>query len=532
MTAPRQAPARNANDNTASSHVVEDQSALFAALADPAIHGLPPGESVTRIDTHGAAVFLAGPFAYKVKRAVFFPFMDFSTLEKRRAACEAELAIGRGSAPALYLAVEAVVRRDGALRLVPLQEANGGAVDYAVKMRRFPADATLDKVAAQGPLSADLIAGLAAAVRASHEAAPTERERDTVAGFASYLEDNEREFAARPDLFDPERAERLARSMGHALQDLAPLLRARAQAGLVRRCHGDLHLRNIVLFEGRPLLFDAIEFNPAIATCDVLYDLAFLVMDLWQRSLFHAANALVNRYLWERPDDDFLDGLAAFPFFLAMRAAIRAKVEAAGLAHLPPDKRREAEARVRHFFEAALAFMKGAPACGPLPPSVTVPRGLLAVGGLSGSGKTTRALAWAPFLGRAPGAVIVRSDVERKRLFSTPLTQKLPQEAYTPEASAQVYAQLGRLAARILATGQSVIVDAVHARESERMDVERVARGCGMPFAGIWLEAPAETLVARVDARTGDASDADANVVRHQQTYDLGHLTWARLDAR
>ena len=226
------------------------------------------------------------------------------------------------------------------------------------------------------------------------------------------------------------------------------------------------------------------------------------------------------------------DGLAALPFFLAMRAAIRAKVECSGLVHLAGDTRAQGEARVRHFFKAAASFMDGAPAQGPLPPSVARPEGLMAVGGLSGSGKTTHALAWAPFFGRPPGAVIVRSDVERKRLAGVPLDEKLPAASYTPEASVAVYAALERLAGQVLATGQSVIVDAVHARPGEREKVEEVARKAGVPFAGIWLEAPEETLIARVEGRSGDASDADAAVVRRQQDYDLGPLTWARVDSR
>lgn len=513
----------------ASPHVVGDQEAVFAFLGDPATHG---GAEVTRIDTHGAAVFLAGAFAYKVKRAVFFPYMDFSTLEKRRDACRAEVEIGRRSAPALYLGVVAVVRDGDAFRMVDAAEAGARALEYAVKMARFPADATLDKVVERGALPDDLVAALAQAVAASHAAAPIVSDADTVSAFASYLEDNGTEFASRPDLFAPEDAARLAGAMGDALDRLGPLLRARQASGFVRRCHGDLHLRNIVLFEGAPMLFDAIEFNPAIATCDVLYDLAFLVMDLWQRGLFGTANGLLNRYLWARGGDDLLDGLAALPFFLALRAAIRAKVEMAGLVHLAGDKRAEAEGRVRHFFKAALTFIDGAPAPGPLPETVDPRAGLLAVGGLSGTGKTTHALAWAPFFGRPPGAVIVRSDVERKRLFATPLEEKLPPEAYTREASELVYGALERLADRILATGQSVIVDAVHARPEERARIEAVAHARAVPFTGIWLEAPPETLVARVEARKGDASDADAAVVRRQQAYDLGPIGWARRDSR
>ncbi|MFG1244192.1 AAA family ATPase [Xanthobacter sp. V7C-4] len=526
MTAPTDTPAPPA----APDHVVGDQSAVFALLQDPATHGLT--DKVVRIDTHGAAVFLAGPFAYKVKRAVFFPFMDFSTPQKRQAACEAEVAIGGAGAPGLYLGVVPIVRTVHGLAL----GGDGEAVEHAVKMRRFDTDLTLDKVAERGALSPDLAKALATAVLEAHAAAPVRRGFDTASRLASYLADNKTEFSARPELFPPNEVARLAQLSENALAGITPLLNARSAAGFVRRCHGDMHLRNIVLLDGKPVLFDAIEFNDDIATCDVLYDLAFLIMDLWQRGLRGEANAILNRYLWASADDG-IDGLAALPLFLSLRSAIRAKVEAAGLAHLAGAHRVEGERRVTHAFQQALAFL------GPDQPErvqfgqVTmemvkpVQPILWAVGGLSGSGKSTWAAKMAPALGRAPGAVILRSDIERKRLAGVAETQKLPPEAYTPEATRQVYDRLRALAARVLATGHSVIVDAVHARPDERDAIAQVAREAGADFQGLWLEAPEGELIRRVEARTGDASDADAAVVRRQLSYNLGDISWTRAQA-
>ncbi|WP_454916510.1 bifunctional aminoglycoside phosphotransferase/ATP-binding protein [Xanthobacter sediminis] len=516
-------------------HVVADQSAVFAFLADPASHGLPPGERVTRIDTHGAAVFLAGPFAYKVKRAVYFPFMDFSTLGRRKAACAAELAISGANAPDLYLDVVPITRGAAGYAL----GGDGEAVEYAVKMRRFdPAD-TLDQVAAREPLQRPLVTALAQAVARAHERAEVQRDRDVVTPLAGYLADNRAAFARHFELFPPQEAETLAARAEGELERLGPLLRARAGAGFVRRCHGDLHLANIVLMNGAPVLFDAIEFNDEIATCDVLYDLAFLLMDLWQRGLPTPTNGVLNRYLWAQRRDDALDGLAALPFFLSLRAAIRAKVELAGLAHLAPEARNKAARRIRHLFDAACLFLSPdrAPPAADLPADLpldltTPPLSLCAIGGLSGTGKTTRALKWAPFIGRPPGAVVLRSDIERKRLFGVGETDPLPDAAYGPEVTQQVYARLRDLARRVLATGQSVMVDAVHAQPQERADVEALARSLHVPFHGIWLDAPLEVRVERVDRRQTarkDASDADAAVARRQQDYDIGPLTWLRL---
>jgi aminoglycoside phosphotransferase family enzyme/predicted kinase len=494
------------------SHVTADQSEIFAFLADPDTHGIR--EPVVRIDTHGAAVFLAGPDVYKVKRAVRFPFMDYGTLEKRRAACEAEVAVNRPNAPDLYLGVVPITRSGGTLSL----GGSGEAVEWAVHLRRFDEAKTLDHVAAAGGLSPTIVASLARAVVASHARAPLRDGGPATASLARYLDQNEEAFRENPELFPPERAGALTSAARQTFARLEKLLLARGEAGFVRRLHGDLHLRNIVLIDGEPTLFDAIEFDDAIATGDVLYDLAFLLMDLWERDLRREANQNFNRYLWES-DEAHLAGLAAMPIFLSIRAAIRAKVIAAGLAHLDGADREQQEQEARRYFAFAESFLDPAP-----------PR-LVAVGGLSGTGKSTVSAALAPHCGAAPGAVHLRSDIERKRLFGVPEHERLPGEAYEPAVSERVHAALHRKAALALRAGHSVIIDAVQAREDERTDTEAVAVALGVPFSGFWLEAPLPVLLDRVARRTGDASDADADVVRRQMHYEVGAMQWRRLDA-
>ena len=250
----------------------------------------------------------------------------------------------------------------------------GKIVEWAVQMRRFDENATLDKVAERGELDEALIDKLAAAVRRSHARAPCRDGSATTRSLAAYIDQNDDAFAERPDLFPEAQARRLTQDMRAAFAVARPSLIRRGAAGFARRCHGDLHLRNIALIEGEPVLFDAIEFSDAIASGDVLYDLAFLLMDLEARGLRRLGNRLFNRYLSPEPPES-LAGLAALPLFLSLRAAIRAKVDAAGADRLEGARRDAALEDARRYFNLARSLLR-----------YSAPR-LVAVGGLSGPAK-------------------------------------------------------------------------------------------------------------------------------------------------
>ncbi len=489
-----------------------NQGEVFAFLQNPVTHGR--AEPVIRIDTHGAAVFLAGTEVYKVKRAVRYPYMDFSTLEKRRLACEAEIAVNRANAPGIYLGVVPVTRTRDGLRL----GGTGEVLEWAVHMRRFDETATLDHLVAKGPLGVALTDKLAEAVAASHRRAPRRNGEAATAAFGRLLRQTVDELATGEGLFPRHELVAFDKALTTAFDQARPLLDRRAAAGAVRLCHGDLHLGNIVLIEGEPVLFDAIEFDEAIATSDILYDLAFLLMDLCERGLRLEANRVLNRYLGAVEDPlHEIAGLAALPLFLSLRAAIRAKVIAAEIRLDPAKAPRRAAARA--YFEAAARFLEASQVR------------LVAVGGLSGTGKSTLAAALAPDLGRAPGALHFSSDVERKRLFGMPETVRLPKSAYRAEVSAKVYQRLYDLAETALRAGQAVIVDATHLRPVDREAIAEVAARRGVPFSGIWLEAPLAVLMRRVDARRGDASDATAAIVAAQVRQGTGVVAWPRLGA-
>lgn len=490
-------------------HTSDPQREVIAFLSDPATYE-PRPDTVERIDTHGAHVFAAGTEVFKIKRAVRYPYMDFSTLEKRRAACAREYEINAPSAPSIYKGVVALTRtKDGKLVI----GGPGEAVEWAVHMARFREEDVLVNRISRCPLSADEAKSLADAVVASHARAPaitSPPEEATIGHIASNVLSALRSLFGTSDPNLLALTEGLTREAG-AVRDL---LFRRARDGHVRRCHGDLHLANIVFLDGKPTLFDAIEFDETLATTDVLYDLAFLLMDLDHLGHRPSAHVILNRYIWARQEPADLEGLAALPVFLALRAAIRAMVGAQRARLTEQDSPNPLA-----YLERAKRYL------------VQQRPVLVLVGGLSGSGKSTLAAAMAPQIGRAPGALHLRSDLERKSLFGAGELEQLPQSAYGHEATAQVYARMLEKAEAALRAGHSVVVDAVHADPSERKSIAAVARSTGANLCAFWLDAPASVLLARVGARKNDASDATPQVVERQLSYDVGPLEWTRIDA-
>jgi uncharacterized protein len=487
----------------------EDEVLRF--LGDPATHG---GAPVKRIDTHAASVFLAGERALKIKRAVRFPFLDYSTLQKRKDACDAELAVNAPYAPDIYRRVLPITREAGARLAI---DGKGAPVEWAVEMRRFDENHTLDHIS--GEIDEALADALGRVVAAAHARAKPVDGSAWIAALGSYIDEHEEAFAGHPDMFAAAEIHALARVSRTDYARIVPLLKERGRRGLIRRIHGDLHLGNIVLIEGKPVVFDAIEFSEIIATGDILYDLAFLLMDLLERGLAGAANIVFNRYLAAtcRPED--FDGLAALPFFLSLRAAIRARVTVARLQRARPGERSEIDASARSYFAFA------ARAIAPPQPQ------LIGIGGLSGTGKTQLGRMLAPDIGPMPGAVIVRSDVERKAMFGVAETERLPERAYASDVTERVYGALIDKARRILAAGHSAIVDAVFAQPAEREALAAASNSADVCLQGLFLTADLATRLARVGHRSGDASDAGRDVAQAQEAYDFGRLDWTQIDA-
>ncbi len=491
---------------------VDPQTGAIAFLTDPATHGLGAG-AVEVIETHISLVVLAGKRAYKLKRAVKFNYVDFSTAELRLAMCEHEVELNRRAVPRLYLGVRHITREsDGRLAF----DGDGPLVDAVVEMVRFDQDGLFDRMAVAGALTPALFAELAAVVARLHEMAPAELAGGGADNMAGVLSINEHALADVA-LFRPDSVTRFDQAFRDALASAAPLLDRRQRLGKVRHCHGDLHLGNICLFEGRPAPFDCLEFDDAMATVDVLYDLAFLLMDLWHRGLKAGANLVLNRYL-DALDES--DGLVLLPLMMAIRAAVRAHVSATRAEE--PAEAAHAHALRREalsYFHLAQALLK------PVPPR------LVAIGGFSGSGKSTVAAAIAEAIGPPPGARVLSSDRIRKRMGGVAPTTPLPTAAYRREVTQAVYATLEREAEYLLALGHGVVLDATFRLPEERARIKAMATAVDVPFTGIWLELKPDRLIARVEGRGADPSDANAETIRHQVDQFRGPVTWTKVAA-
>lgn len=492
--------------------ITEDQGEVVGFLSSAAAHG---GAEVERIDTHASIVFLAGAYAWKLKRAVRYEYLDFSTASTRRAMCEAELRVNQRTAPDLYDQVVPVTReRDGSLAL-------GGAgepLEWVLRMRRFDQASLLEHRAQAGELTLGDSRALGTAVAAMHAVAERCTRRPGAAAMRWVVEGNARGFAEDAStVFDSGTCARLTDAASAAVARHQQTLDERAQRGKTRRCHGDLHLGNIVMLEGRPIPFDAVEFNEDITCIDVLCDLAFLLMDLMHRGLVAHANAVWNSYLAETLD---LEGPQVMPLFLSSRAAVRAKTTATLLAVRSTDAARAGmAARAQAYLSMAATLLEPRPG------------GLLAIGGFSGSGKSTLAAALAPFVGPSPGAVVVRSDEVRKHLCGVAPSSHLGLEGYLSSVSERVYAVMHERVGTVAKAGGAAIADAVYSRAGDRLAIEAVARETGVPFVGIWLDAPEPVLIDRVQRRVGDLSDADASVVSAQVKGRPAGSHWQRLDA-
>lgn len=487
-------------------HKVEaEQSQALEALLDPAAYPHPV-DRVERVITHISQVFLAGEFAYKVKRAVSLGFVDFSTLMRRRFYCEEELRLNRRLARPLYLDVVPITRLEDRVQI----GGAGDVIDYAVRMRRFPQESLLSARKLDGQLI-DRLAERVAQFHLSLTPAPPDSPYGEPDAVLAPMLDNfgplRRALAGDAEPQDLLlQLTRLERWTHKRFRRLRGQLEARRREGAIRECHGDMHRGNIVVIDGEPLIFDCIEFNASLRWIDTISEIAFLTMDLAEAGEQALARRFLNRYLEVTGDHG---GLAVLRFYQVYRALVRAKVCAIQLSQQAEAGGDQAgpRAAIGHYLALARTCS------GRHRPQLFITHGL------SGSGKT----GLGHLLREHLPIIQLRSDIERKRLFGVP-EQHRPQahqsqQLYSAQATERTYRRLLELADNLLGSGFSVLVDATFLRRDQRAPFLALAQQRRCPYRILVPEAPIAVLRERVRARYADgqdASDADIDVLELQ----------------
>jgi aminoglycoside phosphotransferase family enzyme/predicted kinase len=464
------------------------------------------------LQTHISWVVLTGPYAYKIKKAVRYPFIDASTLERRRFLCEEELRLNRRFAPDLYVDVLPIIREGGRLMV----GGNGEPVEFAVRMHEFDRSQELAALLGQNIVTTQDMSALAARIAESHGQAAVANPQDSFGSLQTVRAAMLANFALlRTHLGDAlqlQLLERLASWTEDSLTRLRPLIESRRQSGMVRECHGDLHSRNIVRWRQRWLPFDCLEFDPDLRWVDVISDAAFLFMDLVSRRHEDLANAFLSRYLEDTGD---YEGLRLLPLYAAYLALVRAKVDALGAETAGPEERRALEARLAERLATAVLFMDARP------PALVIMHGVTA------SGKS-----WlSERLVSRIHAVRIRSDLERKRLLGVaPLARRVfavGEGDYTAATMQRTYERLLECADSALEGSCSVIVDATFLNPAHRAMFRSLALRRRCRYLIVSCASDAATLKSRLEARARSGLDPSeaTGAVLDQQLASLRPLT-------
>ncbi|WP_088892160.1 AAA family ATPase [Leptolyngbya ohadii] len=473
--------------------------ALIQQMLQPEFYPHGVRSPIQLIQTHISYVLLTGDYAYKVKKPMNFGFLDFSTLDKRLHFSQEELRLNQRGAGELYLEVLPITQNGEQFEL----GGSGEPMEYAVKMRQFPQDTLLTELYDRGELTEELLIELAKTIAAFHRKTET---NDYIRSFGkveqvrqAFDENYEQteQYIGGPQTqqqFDETRA-----YTDRFFAEQQALFDRRIVQDKIRECHGDIHLRNICLWQDRLWLFDCIEFNEPFRFVDVMYDVAYIVMDLQARGRSDLATVFLNAYAEQTGD---WEGLAVLPIYVNRQTYVRAKVISFMLNDpgVPAAEKEQAKATAAQYYR--LAWEGGQSKQGRL----------TLMCGLSGSGKSTTAKQ----LAKLTGAVHIRSDAVRKHLGSIPLDQRGGDDLYTPEMTQKTYARLLELGILLANYGYPVILDAKYDRQSLRQDAIEQAKENHLPLQIIHCEAPMEVLRDRLTQRTGDIADATADLLPHQ----------------
>lgn len=451
------------------------------------------------MQTHVSYVLLTGDLAYKLKKPVDFGFLDYSTLAKRKHFCEEELRLNQRAAAPIYLAAMPIAQQGD--RYVLGGEDN--VVEYAVKMREFPQSALLSHKFEQGELTEDLLRQLAEAIADFHLKAETNdyiRNFGTVDNVRQSIDENYEQTVGF--IGGPQTQQQFDETKAYTDQFFATqqaLLQQRMDQGKIRACHGDLHLNNICYWQDELLLFDCIEFNEPFRFVDVMFDIAYIIMDLTVQGRRDLAASFLSHYVECTGD---WEGLQVLPLYVSRQSYVRAKVTSFLLGDPSIDEatKQAAAAKAAKYYTLAWSYMQPQPGR------------LLVMSGLSGSGKTTVAKE----LSRQLGAIHIRSDAVRKHLAGVPLQARGDDSLYTPEMSQQTYERLTELGGTLAHQGYTVILDAKFDRVATRKLAIAQAESHNVPFTVVHCQAPTGVLEQRVRDRRGDIADATVAVLAQQ----------------
>lgn len=475
--------------------------------------------AVQTITTHCAKIYLINEFAIKVKLSVNYSYINTVNLDDRKTLLLRELELNKPHLPNIYLEVAAIViDADGCFQFRFRNEklSEDEVVEWCLIMRRFAEETVLDNIARKGRLTKEISKELGKSIAAYHNSSAVHIVTDGDTRIHEVLQELDLEFEKLAAIFPAVDLTQFRKKGAHEYELVENLLCERGKNGYIRRCHGDLHLRNILLDDGTPVPFDALEFNERFAIIDVLYDLAFLLMDLDHRELRVQQNAVLNEYMLHATAEG-VHGLKLLPLFMFCRAGIKAMTSAQSLL--------VAQQKNHHGFNESKAYLRSALNCIRQRKPVTI-----AIGGFSGSGKSTIAIELAHMVCNAPGALLIRSDSERKSEFQVPEKTNLGKSHYTAANTQRVYSRLFEKATAAITAKYPVIVDATFMRQEQRIEIEKIAKEGGSEFHGFWLMAPVSTLRNRIEKRQSDASDADVSVLEKQLVLNKGYMDWCAID--
>lgn len=478
---------------------------LVQHMLQPEFYPHPVEAPIRLLQTHVSYVFLTGDYAYKLKKPVNFGFLDYSTLEKRQHFCQEELKLNQRGAALLYLEVVPVYQSGDTFQL----EGSGEPVEYAVKMRQFPQDTLLSQVFERGELTEAVLRGLAEAIAQFHQAATTNdeiRSFGTVEAVRQPFDENYEQTAGF--IGGPQTQAQFDGTQAYTDQFFATqadLLQQRIDGNWIRACHGDLHLNNICHWQDQLLLFDCIEFNKPFRFVDVMYDIAYIVMDLTAQGRTDLAATFISHYVEQTGD---WEGLQILPLYVSRQAYVRAKVTSflLGDPAIPEDVKQQASAKAAQYYTLAHDYVQPKPGR------------LILMAGLSGSGKSTTAQA----ISRQLGAIQLRSDAVRKHLAGIPLQQRGDDSLYTPEISQKTYDRLLSLGILLAKQGYTVILDAKYDRVALREGAIAQSQAHDIPLNAVYCTAPEAVLQQRLEARQGDIADATVAVLANQTMEPFG----------